>query len=235
MPLSSMNVNPKQIGESNNDYALRILTDNIMSLKLAPGEVLNDKLIAEKLGISRTPVREAFVCLRFRKLVTSFPQSHSYVSKINLGYVDEGIFLRHALEQRIIEVALAKASSTDIANLQYIIKQQRVAIDRHISSDFLFWDHEFHCFFFRIAGKPWCWENMQSITTHHRRTQQLVIACGDDDVEMLLPYEEHQRLFDMFISGELTEDFPVFLMKHIGYRRLLPILIEQYPDYFEYN
>jgi len=233
MAVRDMVILPRRPRETSNDYAMRILYDNIIRLVLEPGEVLNDNQIASMLGISRTPVREAFMCLRFQRLINSYPQSHSCISKINLDYVDEGIFMRHALETHVLEEAVFKASSSDLARLQNSLNQQNEAISHKDSKDFIIRDQEFHKTLFQIVEKPWCWDSLQQITTHHRRICQLVVSLGDDNAEMRVPYNEHRQIYDMIISRNLPQDIKHFMLRHIGYRRLLPILLNQYPSYFE--
>ena len=194
MSLERMVILPREAKESSGDYSSRVLRYNIMQLNLEPGEILNDNQLASALQVSRTPIREAFMCLRSQRLIESYPQSHSFVTKINLRYVDEDIFLRHTVECRIIAEAIKAATSADIASMQI---------------------------------------NLAQITTHHMRIQPLVVGIGDNNVEMLVPYREHCAIFNSLVNGELPQNFNQFLYKHIGYRRLLPALISQYPSYFE--
>lgn len=221
--------------ETNSEYATRILYRNIIDVVLKPGEVLRDNEIAQQLGISRTPVREAFVYLRTQRLVNSFPQSYSCVSKINLDYVDEGIFMRQTLECRILEEVIAKASSSDVAMLGKLIKQQEIHISQNDPAAFNHADYEFHRTLFDIADKPWCFSNMQQITTHHDRIRALVIRLGEGGKEMSIPYQDHCKIYDMILSRTNPPDIRDFMLRHIGYRRLLPDLLEKYPNYFESN
>ncbi len=231
--MSDLVVFPKLSQETNSDYATRILYRNIIDVVLKPGEVLHDNEIAQQLGISRTPVREAFVHLRTQRLVNSFPQSYSCVSKISLDYVDEGIFMRQTLECRILEEVIEKASSTDIASLSKLLKQQEIYIAQNNPSAFNRADYEFHRKLFDIADKPWCFTNMQQITTHHNRIRALVIRLGEGGEEMAVPYRDHCKIYEMILSRTNIPDLRDFMLRHIGYRRLLPDLLEKYPDYFE--
>lgn len=233
MSLERMVILPREAKESSGDYSSRVLRYNIMQLNLEPGEILNDNQLASALQVSRTPIREAFMCLRSQRLIESYPQSHSFVTKINLRYVDEDIFLRHAVECRIIAEAIKAATSADIASMQINLAQQKQALDLGNHRAFIQLDRDFHHCFFMIVKKPLCWENLQQITTHHMRIQPLVVGIGDNNVEMLVPYREHCAIFNSLVNGELPQNFNQFLYKHIGYRRLLPALISQYPSYFE--
>jgi len=55
--------------ESSRDYALRIIKDNIISLRLEPGSQISENELATEMGLSRTPVREALIELAKVKII----------------------------------------------------------------------------------------------------------------------------------------------------------------------
>ena len=63
------------------------LRDEIVSMKLVPGIPLQDRVLSERFGVSRTPVREALLRLADEGLVDIFPQSGSFVSRIPVAAV----------------------------------------------------------------------------------------------------------------------------------------------------
>lgn len=75
--------------ETARDYAFRILRENIVSLKLKPGAAVSEKELADELGISRTPVREALIELSKMRVVEIFPQKKSKIALIDLELVEE--------------------------------------------------------------------------------------------------------------------------------------------------
>ena len=74
-----------------------IMRSAIVNLHLAPGSIVNEKLICDQLGISRTPLREAILQLQGENLVSVVPNSGTYVSKIDLQSVFDGHLVRDAL------------------------------------------------------------------------------------------------------------------------------------------
>ena len=54
-----MHISERLPRESSRDYALRIIKDNIISLRLEPGSQISENELATEMGLSRTPVREA--------------------------------------------------------------------------------------------------------------------------------------------------------------------------------
>ena len=99
--------------ESAKSYVLRVLIDNIINTRLAPGEKLNEPELCEKLGVSRTPFREAELELAQRRLIEIRPKIGTYVSLIDAGLVEEVRHLRAVLEAEIAGMACEKLTPVE--------------------------------------------------------------------------------------------------------------------------
>src|SRR5271169_6728318 len=75
------------------------LRDDIIAMRMTPGEPINEKSVALKHGVSRTPVREALLRLSGEHLVEIFPQSGTFVTRIPIAALPETILVRKALEE----------------------------------------------------------------------------------------------------------------------------------------
>ena len=93
---------PPHRGENNRAYACRVLRMNIMTLRLQPGEPLNEGELAALLQLSRTPVHEAITTLHTDWLVEVFPQRGTRVSRIDPALVKEGYSTRLMLESALL-------------------------------------------------------------------------------------------------------------------------------------
>ena len=228
---TQLHILPRKEHENNRQYAYRVLYENIMSLRLEPGRQLSDAELAEKLNISRTPIREAFVHLKDSRLVEIYPQRSSCVSHINMDYVEEGIFLRHAVEGNILRVAAREAGANDIMRLKENLAQQRAALAAAAWQAYVALDNAFHRDIYHIARKPWIWDTVSSISTHLNRVRLLQIRAGSET--LFSGCDDHAKLFDMLVSQDMRE-VESFLYEHItaGYRLVLPVLLSQYPSYF---
>ena len=91
--------------ESAKEYAYRVLKDNIMSLELKPGEVLSEMELAEKLNLSRTPIREVIMRLKGEHLIDVKPQSGTSVSLIDMDLIEEAVFMRFVIEEEVLKLA----------------------------------------------------------------------------------------------------------------------------------
>src|SRR6476620_1943385 len=105
------------------------LRQAIVSTELEPGRQISENEIADKLGVSRTPVREALARLRDDQLVQIVPQLGTFVSRISVSGVDDAQFLREALECSAVRLAAAHADADDVDELNILIAHQEAARD----------------------------------------------------------------------------------------------------------
>lgn len=125
--------------ESAKSYVLRVLIDNIINTRLAPGEKLNEPELCEKLGVSRTPFREAELELAQRRLIEIRPKIGTYVSLIDAGLVEEVRHLRAVLEAEIAGMACEKLTPADLDHLWENVAMWHMYIERAQEDKILSW------------------------------------------------------------------------------------------------
>src|SRR4051794_26712808 len=76
----------------------RILRSAIVAVRLTPGQALSEKEVSLAVGVSRSPVREAFIRLAEESLIDIYPQYGTFVAKISPEAVAEAQFIRQAIE-----------------------------------------------------------------------------------------------------------------------------------------
>ncbi|MCL2580508.1 MAG: GntR family transcriptional regulator [Oscillospiraceae bacterium] len=96
--------------ENLRERAYNTIKEMILTGKLAPGEMVNEKMLMEALGIGRTPVREAIGVLTFEKITSIVPRKGTYVSRITLEDIDNLYQVRDCFEPFIVEIATPKIS-----------------------------------------------------------------------------------------------------------------------------
>jgi DNA-binding GntR family transcriptional regulator len=124
----------------------------IVQLQLRPGHLLSEAELARQLGVSRQPVREAFIKLAEAGLVEVRPQRGTFVKLISIREVKNARFIREAIELAVVRKAAAAASAAGIAELRRNLAAQEIALSGRLS-DFMQLDDEFHS---TIAGMADC-------------------------------------------------------------------------------
>lgn len=93
-----------------------------------PGEKLQEEKLAEELGVSRTPVREALRKLEVERFVTYYPHRGTVVSSISTDEISDLYKVRCLLERLIVCRAAKNATPTDIEELLSILKKEESAV-----------------------------------------------------------------------------------------------------------
>ncbi|MBS1893729.1 MAG: GntR family transcriptional regulator, partial [Actinobacteria bacterium] len=111
-------------------YLYAALRDQIVRAELAPGERLSEAELGERLGVSRTPIREALGRLRDDRLVEVRPQIGTFVARISPAAVSDAQFIREALECTAVRVAAELADVESMAQIEENLRAQERAIER---------------------------------------------------------------------------------------------------------
>lgn len=107
--------------------ALEVLRAAILEGQFAPGAPINQLEIAQQLGISRAPLREALRLLEEEGLVVNVPFRGAMVSKIDRRSLSELCSLRNLIERFAAQRVIERASDEDLRQLSGIIEQ----MERH--------------------------------------------------------------------------------------------------------
>jgi GntR family transcriptional regulator, rspAB operon transcriptional repressor len=135
-----------------------IMRRAIVNLHLAPGSNVNEKLICDQLGISRTPLREAILQLQAENLVSVVPNSGTYVSKIDLQSVFDGQLVRDALELKVVRLAASRMTPQFERALDFNMHQQkRMAADLDYDG-FYELDEAFHTMICEFGASTHIWK-----------------------------------------------------------------------------
>ncbi|WP_275950462.1 GntR family transcriptional regulator [Clostridium sp. MCC353] len=213
------------------------MRENIMQVEMKPGEIVNEVKIAEELNISRTPVHEAVYQLKEERLIEIVPRKESKVTLINMSCVNEGFFIRCAVEPSIIRLASNHLSPEDIDWFYANLEQQKVLQgDEKKIRKFFQYDDEFHKKIYMVANKPETYASVQRVISHLDRVRYFVRVLGKYNLETV-SYEEHLEVFNMLLLGVTDKyDLNSFIHNHIiRFADFLPMLLREYPYYFNVN
>ncbi len=99
------------------------LRDRILTGTLAPGSALRQEALAEQLGVSRIPLREAIRILSSEGVVDVMPHRGAYVSMLSPREVEEFFELRLKLEPWLLKEAVLKTPSATLAAAESVVKE----------------------------------------------------------------------------------------------------------------
>ena len=99
----------------------------ILAGELLPGDQVNQAQIAEQLGVSRGPVREALGQLEEEGLIRNIPYKGTFVTEITVEYIAELYSIRRVLETFAVRQAAEHATLEDLDELRAVVRQMYTA------------------------------------------------------------------------------------------------------------
>lgn len=203
---------------------LETIREAILKGTLKPGEKVAEPELAERFGISRTPIREAFRQLESEGYLTVIPRKGAVVAALSEQDVQEFYAIKSILEGYAAELAATRLSEKDIERLQAINeKLKELAADGDVKA--FFRAHgEFHDLFVRAAGNHKLAELIHQLGMKFNRLRMASLSVqGRMDISVA----EHERLIEAFKNqdGDQAENL-VKKTAAIGGQVLLESLTE---------
>jgi DNA-binding GntR family transcriptional regulator len=139
------------------EWAYEMIKELILTLQVAPGTQLQIENLAEQMGISRTPVREALLRLEQEGLTRVVPRVGVFVTDTDKRDLEDLYELRELLESRATEEATKILTEEDLDHIDHLLKESESAIEEGNVDKFLETEIAFH-----------------AILTEHARNRRLV-------------------------------------------------------------
>ncbi len=217
---------------SNNDI-YETLKNEIIFLKLVPGQTIGEIDISKRFNVSRTPIREVFKRLEYDNLITIVPNKGTTINPIRLETVSEVMYLREKLEMGIVEdiVPIMKENTLTALKLK-LIRQQKVIDDTSISlveRSLLFYelDNQFHQNIFSLANKENLWHHFIDFGLDYLRFRAVTAELNtEEDLQNL--FNDHCKIFQL-ISNKDVKGLRELYSSHIykGLDSFVKVLTEK--------
>ena len=134
------------------DVVFNTLRNAILTGELSPGERLMEIKLADKLGVSRTPIREAIRKLELEGLVVNTPRKGAEVANISAEDLRDVLEVRRSLEVLAISLACEKMTEETLELLHENIDAFKHSIDAKATSDIASVDVSFHDIIYKSTG-----------------------------------------------------------------------------------
>lgn len=212
------------------DQVYRQIRKSIMQFHYIPGQPLSEKLISLELGVSRSPVREAFIVLAQEGLVEVFSQKGTYVSFIKLQTIRESQFIRGLLEVGIVRQLALHIDEQGLAKLQRILENQRRYQAEGNPGKFYEEDELFHRTLAELSGFPTCWGVVQAVKLQIDRVRYLSLPI-EGRIESLI--RQHQAILEAIVrkDPDLAQEKMRYHLDEV--HDIIAVLSETYSHYFK--
>jgi DNA-binding GntR family transcriptional regulator len=174
---------------------LETIRDAIISGGLKPGEKVAEPELAERFGISRTPIREAFRQLESEGYLTVIPRKGAVVVSFSQRDVEEFYAIKSILEGYAARKACANLSPREIEKLQNINEKLRQLAQEADIKHFFKVHNDFHDLFIKAADNDKLNELIMSLVG---KFQRLRIASLSLPGRMKVSVQEHEKIIEAF-------------------------------------
>jgi GntR family transcriptional regulator, rspAB operon transcriptional repressor len=147
----------------------------IVTGAVKPGEIIDEKAIAARLKVSRTPVREAVKRLSDEHLVEVAAQSATRAARIDRQEIRESFFIRRALELESAAQAAGQMNQDHADRLSDILVQHARAIERTNYIEAIERDDQFHRYIAEISGLNRLWHMIEISKAQLDRCRHLML------------------------------------------------------------
>lgn len=206
-----------------------ILQAEIESGRLPPGELLDERTLAERFGVSRTPVREALQKLAVQNLVKIVPRQGVVVARMTITQLREVLELLGELEGLAAKLAARRISDEGRAQLDASIEKCAQAEEQGDSRSFTEANTAFHEVIYSASCNYYLAEQIRTIRRLIRRYRPRIF---DSPVRRQKSLEEHRKLAAAIVSGDEARAATLALeyapIGRTGFSEFLATLPQQY-------
>lgn len=190
------------------DVIFETLRKAIINGEIKPGERLMEVAIAEQMGVSRTPVREAIRRLEAEGLVTMVPRKGTHVSELSAKDIIDVLEVRSVLDKLATSLAAKRMKPQQLRALESIHKQFVSCVEKENIEGAVKKDIEFHDAIYAASGNSRLIGVLSTLKEHIYRFR--VIYLRDMNIAEYVE-QEHEEILNALregndkLAGELSE------------------------------
>ena len=207
---------------------LRLLRGKVVHNDWVPGSQLSEAEVAKAFGVSRQPVREAFIKLAEEGLVEIRPQRGTFVRKISASAVLDARFVREAIEADVVRLVAQAPDPATLQELGRLIEAQRKVAGNEPRA-FVPLDDAFHRTLAQAAGRNYAWSVIESLKSQMDRVRQL----STRKFPMARLIAQHEAVVAAIAAGD-PAGAEAAMREHLrAILTDLPLIRESLPEYFD--
>lgn len=207
----------------------RAIRQAIVRAQFKPGHLLSEAEIARQLGVSRQPVREAFIKLAELGLVEIRPQRGTLVLLISRREVENARFIREAIEVAVVRRAAEVAGAEDIAKLRALVEQQERTGDHPDHAHFLSLDDAFHQTIAQAVSCENAWRVTEDLKVQMDRVRFLSLSNATPAKIII---KQHHAIVNAIASGSADAADAAMRLHLSEMLHSLPQIAEVHAEFF---
>jgi DNA-binding GntR family transcriptional regulator len=191
-------LNTKSLKEQVYEY----LREQMRQRKLEAGSAINMDATSRKLGISKTPLRDALIQLEMEGFVTILPRKGIYVNGLTIDEIREYYQVIGALESSALSVCFDKITPKHIGKMHKLVREMETAIQKNNFALFNKKNVAFHDMYIELSGNQWLKQIVNNLKKRLYDFPSYTKWIKEWEESSI---KEHRRLIEAIEAGDLEE------------------------------
>lgn len=185
------------------ELVFETMREAIINGQLRPGERMMEIQLAEEMGVSRTPVREAIRKLELEGLVVMIPRKGAYVAGLSLKDIADVFEIRRALEGLAAELAADRITDQELENLERYLVKISEEIECGDLNKVVEIDTDFHTLLYQASRNSKLTQIINNLREQIQRFRTTSLSLPG---RMRVALDEHRKIVEAISSrdGELA-------------------------------
>lgn len=227
---ASENLKQRIVGQSMTDRVHDAILSMILTLEIKPRERLSEVQLSKELGVSRTPVREAFLRLEALGLLDIVPQRGTIVAPMRAAEFRKSQFMREAFELALVRRAVELEDNSELCKaLNRELKLQALHSELGDEKAFFDSDEAFHKAIAVHCGLPNIWPEVQRVKMHMDRFRYAIRSQRETPTIL----EQHRNIAEAICRRNESEALAAMTMHLRRANHMISDTAKEHPEYFE--
>ena len=196
---TSSDTSIRQVYRSMQDIVIEKLKEEIFSGTLKPGDSLNTLQLSKRLGVSRTPIREALNHLTLIGLAENEPHKGCFVRKLSVDQIIELYFIRGALAGIAARLAVPNIGDKDIELLSQLCEEMSTSLSENEHEKTLEKNAQFHAVINKAAQSPQLEVLIEQFYTQSEQYRHLALELPGRYEEVCA---EHRKILEAIRNSD---------------------------------
>ncbi len=224
------NLKQRIVGQSMTDRVYQAILSMILRLEIKPRERLSEVKLSKELGVSRTPVREAFLRLENLGFLDIVPQRGTIVAPMRATEFRKSQFMREAFELALVRRAVELEDNTALCKaLDRELKLQAVHSELGDENAFFQSDEAFHKAIAVHCGVADIWPEVQRVKMHMDRFRYAIRSQRETPAIL----KQHRKIAQAICRRDEAEAITAMTLHLRRANHMIADTAKEHPEYFE--
>ena len=171
--------------------------------KIAVGDKIDEAELIKKLGISRTPIREALIQMTSDNLLNNVPRKGFFVKSIDEVEMQECFAVIAQLDAYVMELAMPNIEDEHIRRMATAVEKMSLAISKSDEDMYYDWEQEFHTIYREVCGNTVLTNMIKELTRKAFRSEAFAKSTSTKEDYWELMNKDHRDILHAVENRDL--------------------------------